>query len=201
MWEFALAFVPFAFSTSITPGPNNIMLASSGATFGFLRTVEHLLGVVLGFSFMVLLLGLGLAELFKSDPRIHEIVRYLGAAYLLYLAWRIGGAAPPAGADGTKGAGKPLSFLEAALFQWVNPKAWSMAIGAISAFTTVGGEQTAEVATLAATFLAVGLVSSSAWTVLGVGIGQLVQSRPQLLRIFNLTMAALLVASIVPFFI
>lgn len=201
MWEFALAFLPFAFSTSITPGPNNIMLASSGATFGFVRTLRHLLGVALGFSFMVLLLGLGLAELFKSDPRIHELVRYLGAAYLFYLAWRIAGSAPPANNDGTRGTGKPLSFLEAALFQWVNPKAWSMAIGAISAFTTVGGEQRLEVAILAATFCAVGLISSSAWTVLGVGVGQLIQSRPQWLRVFNLIMAALLVASIVPFFI
>ena len=199
MVELALGFLPFALSSSITPGPNNMMLAASGVNFGYRRTLPHLLGINVGFPLMVMALGWGLGEIFRTYPELHEIVKYLGAAYMLYLAWHIATAAAP-DSEG-KGSGKPLSLPSAAAFQLVNPKAWTMAIGAITAYTTVGGDVVAEVAVLAAVFCLVGLFSSSAWVLTGMAVGRFLKERPRALMAFNYTMGALLVASIVPFFV
>jgi threonine/homoserine/homoserine lactone efflux protein len=191
--------VTFALATSVTPGPNNIMLTASGANFGFRRTIPHMLGVAIGFTVMVLAIGLGLSEVFKALPVIHQLLRYGGAAYLLYLAYRIATAAPTT-PDGARAAGRPLTFLQAALFQWVNPKGWMMAVGAISAYTTVGGDLVQESILIAGVFGAIGLPAVALWTGLGAAIGRLLQAK-WALRAFNIAMALLLVASLVLIFV
>jgi len=190
--------VTFALATSVTPGPNNIMLTASGANFGFRRTIPHMLGVAIGFTVMVLAIGLGLSEVFKALPVIHQLLRYGGAAYLLYLAYRIATAAPTT-PDGAR-AGRPLTFLQAALFQWVNPKGWMMAVGAISAYTTVGGDLVQESILIAGVFGAIGLPAVALWAGLGAAIGRLLQAK-WALRAFNIAMALLLVASLVLIFV
>ena len=125
------ALLGFTFATSVTPGPNNAMLTASGANFGFRRAVPHMLGIILGFPAMVLAIGLGLGTVFSALPWLHLALKYVGAAYMLYLAWRIATAERGKGAA----AAKPISFFEAAGFQWVNPKAWIMGVGALAAYT------------------------------------------------------------------
>jgi threonine/homoserine/homoserine lactone efflux protein len=192
--EFLGPLITFAVATSVTPGPNNIMLTASGANFGFRRTIPHLLGVAIGFTIMVATIGLGLAEVFERFPALHQVLRYGGAAYLLYLAYRIATAAP-ATPDSARTVGRPLGFLQAALFQWVNPKGWMMAVGAISTYTTVGGELMLESVMIALIFGAIGLPSAALWAALGAAIGRLLQAR-WALRAFNIAMALLLVASL-----
>ena len=122
----------FALVSSITPGPNNVMLATSGLNFGFRRTIPHLLGVSIGFTLMVFLVGVGLGSVFQQVPALYTVLKYAGAAYLLYLAWKIANAGEMK--DGVSRA-RPMTFLQAAAFQWVNPKAWVMAVGIIATYT------------------------------------------------------------------
>jgi threonine/homoserine/homoserine lactone efflux protein len=197
--EFLGPLVTFAVATAVTPGPNNIMLTASGANFGFRRTVPHMLGVAIGFTVMVAAIGLGLSEVFERFPVIHQLLRYGGAAYLLYLAYRIATAAPAA-SDAAQPAGRPFTFLQAALFQWVNPKSWMMAVGAISTYTTVGGDLILESVLIALIFGAGGLPSTALWAALGVAISRLLQAR-WALRAFNIAMALLLVASLALMFV
>jgi threonine/homoserine/homoserine lactone efflux protein len=197
--EFLGPLITFAVATSVTPGPNNIMLTASGANFGFRRTVPHMLGIVIGFTIMVAAIGLGLSQIFERFPVIHQLLRYGGAAYLLYLAYRIAMAAP-ATPGAAQPVGRPLGFLQAALFQWVNPKSWMMAVGAISTYTTVGGDLMLESVMIALIFGAIGLPAVALWAALGVAIGRLLQTR-WALRAFNIAMALLLVASLALMFV
>ncbi len=190
--DLLLALVAFAFVTSVTPGPNNLMLMASGANFGFRRTIPHMLGVGLGFTAMVALVGLGLAGLFDAAPWAQAGLRVVGVVYMLWLAWRIATAAAPGG--GAAG-GRPITFLQAAAFQWVNPKAWAMALTANSVYAPSGGIGT--VALVAVIFGAINLPSVSSWTLLGQQIRRLFD-RPARLRAFNAVMAVLLVASLWP---
>lgn len=185
----------FALSMSATPGPNNAMVAASGATFGFRRTIPHMLGISVGFPAMMVAVAFGAGELFRALPWAHGALRWVGAAYLLWLAWRIATAkpTPPEGEAGSR----PLSFTQAALFQWVNPKAWVVALGAVATYTVAGPDLALQAALIAAIFLAAALASTALWTLVGVGVGALVRT-PAGLRAFNLAMAALLVASLVP---
>ena len=132
-YDLLLALTLFAFVSSITPGPNNLMLMASGANFGFRRTLPHLLGVGIGFTLMIVLVGVGLVQVFDLYPISHQILKVVSVIYLLWLAWKIANAAPPEG--DVQSAGTPITFIQAALFQWVNPKAWTMALTAISAYT------------------------------------------------------------------
>jgi threonine/homoserine/homoserine lactone efflux protein len=188
-----LALAGFAFVTVITPGPNNLMLMTSGANFGFRRSIPHMLGVGLGFPLMIVPVGLGVMQVFDLWPMSYTILKVLSVLYMLYLAWRIANAAPPDGAPKT--GSKPLSFLQAAAFQWVNPKAWSMALGAITLYAT--GRDIAAVLWVAGTYVAMGSISTTTWTVIGQQLRRLL-NRPTRLRIFNWAMAALLVASLIP---
>src|SRR5262245_46020938 len=129
--ELIFAFVLFAFVTSVTPGPNNMMLLASGVNFSVRRSLPHMLGISLGFMVLVMAVGLGLSQVFQQVPVLYTLLRYIGAAYLLYLAWKIAGSGAP-DADSAEKRAKPFTFLQAAAFQWVNPKAWVMAIGAIT---------------------------------------------------------------------
>ena len=134
--DLLLALAAYAFVTSITPGPNNTMLLASGANFGFWPTVPHLFGINLGFSAMVLAVGLGAGSVFAAFPLLHTVLRWGGTAYLCYLAWKIANSGEM-DADGHKAT--PMTFLQAAAFQWVNPKAWIMAIGAIATYMPSDG--------------------------------------------------------------
>lgn len=184
----------FGLSSAFTPGPNNIMLTASGVNFGFRRTVPHMLGVAIGFSVMNLAVGLGLGGVFERYPHIHMGLKYVSIAYLVYLAWRVATAGE---VNNAQGRGKPFTFLQAAAFQWVNPKAWIIAVGAVATFTTVGGDLFAEVLLMSLIFLLVTLPSTSMWAYFGTLIARYLHS-PERLRLFNWSMAGLLLISLVP---
>jgi threonine/homoserine/homoserine lactone efflux protein len=191
-YELITALVLFAFVSSITPGPNNLMLMASGANFGVRRTVPHMMGVALGFVVMVLVVGAGLIRVFDALPVLHVILKGVSVIYLLFLAWKIARAAPPQ--PGEEG-GTPMTFLQAAAFQWVNPKAWAMALTALTVYTP---EQTAmTILIVGVTFGIVNLPSVGSWALLGQQM-QRVLTSPSRLRLFNYTMAVLLVLSLYP---
>ena len=129
--EFLTALILFCFVSSVTPGPNNLMLMASGANFGFRRSVPHMLGISIGFTLMVALVGLGLMQVFDAIPASYTILKVFSAAYLLWLAWKIANAGRP---QGSQTGARPMTFLQAAAFQWVNPKAWTMALSAITLY-------------------------------------------------------------------
>jgi threonine/homoserine/homoserine lactone efflux protein len=191
------ALAVFAFVTSVTPGPNNVMLTASGANFGFRRSVPHMLGIALGFPAMLIAVGFGAAGVLQSSPGLHLVLKWIGAGYLLWLALAIARSAPTTQGGG---AGRPMTMLGAALFQWVNPKAWVMLAGALPAFTTVGGSLWAEIGAMAVCFALACLPSCALWCGFGVAIGRWLES-PRALRAFNLSMAALLAASVVALFV
>jgi threonine/homoserine/homoserine lactone efflux protein len=187
------ALILFCFVSGATPGPNNMMLMSSGVNFGFRRTLPHLLGVVLGFSLMIVLMGAGLDAIFTRFPHLMSFMRWAGAAYMLWLAWRIANSGPIRQGEER---GRPLGFVGAAAFQWINPKAWAIAISALTAYS-VNDDYAISVVTVALGYLAIGIPSSGAWVLFGAAMRKAL-SDPRRVRPFNLTMAALLVASIVP---
>ncbi|SHM41300.1 LysE family translocator [Phytopseudomonas punonensis] len=194
--ELLLAFVAFAFVTSVTPGPNNMMLLASGVNFGLRRSVPHMLGISLGFMVLVMCVGFGLGQVFEQVPALYTVLRYVGAAYLLYLAWKIAGSGAP---DSTAGErGKPFTFLQAAAFQWVNPKAWVMAIGAITTYTPQENFLV-NVLLIAGLFALVNCPSVGLWTVAGSLLRNWLRN-PRVLRAFNIGMAVMLVASLYPIF-
>jgi threonine/homoserine/homoserine lactone efflux protein len=190
-WAWFGSALAFALSMSATPGPNNAMVTASGASWGLRRTVPHLLGISFGFPAMLVAVALGAGGVLRARPWLEEALRWVGAAYLLWLAWRIAAAEP--GVDGAPASGHPLSFWGAALFQWVNPKAWIIALSAVATFTAGW----VEAAVLAAIFVAVTLPVTAGWTLVGVGAARVLRSR-RALRGFNLLMAALLLLSLVP---
>lgn len=190
---FIVPVIVFSLAMSITPGPNNIMLTTSGVNFGFRRTVPHMLGITVGVVAMLLAVGLGLGEVFERWPWLHEALRYGGAAYLLYLAWRIARAGGP---DEASAGGHPFTFWQAAAFQWVNPKAWIMVVGMVAAF--VPHEQFhLHLAVIALLMGLVNLPSIALWASAGVLLRNALRA-PRALRWFNLAMALLLVASLYP---
>ncbi|HEX2215670.1 MAG TPA: LysE family translocator [Xanthobacteraceae bacterium] len=186
----------FAFVGAFTPGPNNLMVMASGTIFGFRPTIPHILGVTVGFALMLVAFGLGLASFFQAFPAVHYWVRIAGAAYLLYLAWRIATAGSPTADESVR---RPLSFLEAALFQWLNIKALTLAVGVVTAFTTVGGNLLFELALIVTIFTAATLATLVTWCLFGMGIKRLLSSS-RALRITNLVLAALLALSVVTLF-
>lgn len=190
--DLLIALLGFAFVTSVTPGPNNMMLLASGVNFGFRRTVPHMLGISIGHSVMVFLVGLGLAGVFKAWPPALVVLKGASVAYMLWLAWKIARAGAPG--EGTARA-RPFSFLQAAAFQWVNPKAWAMALGAVSAYVTEPSVWA--YAAVAVVFSAVNLPSVSVWAGAGQAMRRWLET-PGRLRAFNWTMAALLVLSLWP---
>lgn len=191
--ELLLAFVAFAFVAAVTPGPNNTMVLASGVNFGFRRTVPHMAGIVLGFTAMVASVGAGLGGLFLAYPVLYEILRWAGAAYLLYLAWGIAGAGmPEAGGKG----GRPLGFFGAAAFQWVNPKAWVMSLGAVTAYAP-RENYLFNVLVVSVVFGLVCIAGVGLWAAFGTALRRFL-GHPRRLRVFNLTMATLLVLSLFP---
>ena len=190
-----LALAAFAFVSSITPGPNNLMLMSSGIRFGLARSWPHLLGISLGFVVMVIGVGAGLAQVFVALPQAQSVLKLISVAYLLYLAWKIAMAEPHLDAPDSS-ATRPMTFLQAALFQWVNPKAWTMALTAVTVYLPPPGGLPALLG-VAALFGLVNLPSCGVWAVLGVSMRRLLAD-PRHLRTFNRVAAALLVVSLYP---
>lgn len=188
-----MALVVFAFVSSVTPGPNNTMLLASGVNHGFLGSVPHILGIGLGFGFMTVAVGLGLSQVFDAYPALYTGLRYVGGAYMLYLAWKIARSGPVG--EGTSSR-KPMTFLGAALFQWVNPKAWILAVSAIATYA-LPQNYLWNLLLVSAIFTVVNLPTVSIWVLFGTGLRRFLND-PHSLRIFNITMALLLVVSLAP---
>jgi threonine/homoserine/homoserine lactone efflux protein len=191
--EIFLALVVFAFTTSITPGPNNMMLFASGVNFGFVRTIPHMCGIGAGFLTLLLAVGFGLGAILEAMPLLYTALKVLGGAYLVWIAWKI---ATSGGLAERSAGGRPMTFLEAAAFQWVNPKAWVMAVSAMATYTEPAN-YAMSVLLVGVAFAAVNVPSVSTWA----GFGSVLRewlSVPVRLRAFNVTMALLLVASLWP---
>ena len=186
-----LALLGFALATLFTPGPNNLMLMASGANWGFRRTVPHALGVALGFPAMAAAVGLGLAAVFEAVPALETVLKVVAVLFLLWLAWKVATARP----GDARAGGRPLTFLQATAFQWVNPKAWAMALGAMAAYAATGGA--GRVLLVAAVFAVLGVGSAATWTALGTRIRRVLSTDARL-KAFNWTMAGLLVLSLAP---
>ncbi|CAN1575395.1 RhtB Putative threonine efflux protein [Paracoccaceae bacterium] len=190
--DLLIALLGFAFVTSVTPGPNNMMLLASGVNFGFRRTLPHMLGISVGHSLMVFLVGMGLAGAFRAWPPALVVLKLASVGYMLWLAWKIAHSAAPG--EG-RAAARPMTFLQAAAFQWVNPKAWAMALGAVAAY--VPEPSLMAYATVALVFSAVNLPSVSVWAGAGQAVRRWLEG-PGRLQAFNWTMAVLLVLSLWP---
>ena|SRR6056300_266769 len=182
----------FALVSSITPGPNNLMLMASGANYGFRPTIPHMLGIGLGFMFMLFLVGIGLIGVFEAIPYSYETLKLVSILYLCWLAWRVANAAPP---DEETKTGKPFTFLQAAAFQWVNPKAWTMALTAMTLYAP--DRSLWAILVVTTVFGLINMPSVSLWTLVGQKMQIVLTSRIRL-RIFNITMAVLLVGSLIP---
>jgi threonine/homoserine/homoserine lactone efflux protein len=193
--EMLAALAAFALVSSITPGPNNLMLMASGTNFGLARSVPHLLGVSIGFVIMLIVVGAGLGAALHAWPPGMVALKLLSAAYLLYLAWKIATAAPMTDGEPKSGA-RPLTFLQAAAFQWVNPKAWTMALTAMAVYVPES-DRLLGILIVAIVFGAINLPSCGVWAAAGVQLRRLLH-RPKALRAFNLAAALLLVGSLYP---
>ena len=192
--ELLLALIVFATVSSVTPGPNNLMLMASGTNYGFRRTIPHMLGVSIGFMVMLVLVGLGIAQVFDRVPYSYTVLKVVSVVYLLWLAWKIATATAPEG--DVKVTGKPFTFLQAAAFQWVNPKAWAMALTSMSVYMPPERPLYA-VFVVAGVFAMINFPNVSLWALLGTQLRRFLSS-PLRLRVFNWTAALLLVASLYP---
>jgi threonine/homoserine/homoserine lactone efflux protein len=195
--DLLVPFLLFSFVAFFTPGPNNLLLMTSGLTFGMRRTWPAMLGVFMGYAFLALCLGLGLGALFIQFPILYIIIKYVGAAYMLYLAWSIARSEPP-NPDKIDKTKRPLTFFKVAMLQWVNPKGWAMGVGAISSYSAMAVFPY-NIFLMVGFFIAIGLLSSITWA----GLGLLLQKflhKPKIVRGFNIIMAMLLAASLYPVF-
>ena len=187
-----LAFVAFAVVMSVTPGPNNAMLIASGANFGFRRSVPHMLGISGGMVIMILAVGLGLGGLFEAWPPLYDVLRWVGAAYLLWLAWQLARSGGPRAVGTTA---RPVTFLAAA-FQWVNPKAWILSLGAVTAYIP-RDDYVRSLVVIAVTFGVISFPSIGIWAGFGLALRRFLES-PGRIVLFNRAMAVLLALSIYP---
>jgi threonine/homoserine/homoserine lactone efflux protein len=189
MFEGLLPLVTYCTLMSVTPGPNNVMVATSGVNFGFKRTLPHLLGIRAGIYVMTVLVCLGLGAVFTQYPQMHQAMKILGALYLVYLAWKLAGAQ----VANTGAAQKPLSFFEGAAFQLVNPKNWMVIVTVATMFMPSGVSPLYGALLVATVHLVVGFPSNSVWALFGVGIRRLLSSEVRL-RAFNAAMGLALLA-------
>ncbi|MCP3875543.1 MAG: LysE family translocator [Desulfobacteraceae bacterium] len=191
-----LSITSFGLALTMTPGPNNIMLLSSGLTFGYKRTLPHALGVNFGFPAMVICVGLGVGKLFEIFPFIYTALKMVGICYLLWMAWHI--AKTKGSLDTANKKDKPFTFLQAALFQWVNPKAWMLAVTSTTTFITDHQIASIQVMIIACIYFFCAIFSTNSWSLGGVMLRRFIQDE-RFVQIFNIIMAILIVGSILPF--
>ncbi|MDA0148892.1 LysE family translocator [Vibrio sp. LaRot3] len=191
-WEQLTALALFAFVSTFTPGPNNLMLMTSGANVGFIKTIPHMLGITLGFPLMVLLVGFGLVGVFDTFPIIHQVLKFASLAYLFWLAYRIATSKSP---DTRSEQYQPMSFIGAAAFQWINPKGWSMALTAVSVYNP--SNSLMGLAAIAVIYALSNVPSASFWTVAGQQLQRFL-TNPKRVSLFNWSMAILLIGSTIP---
>jgi threonine/homoserine/homoserine lactone efflux protein len=188
-----LGLAVFAAVASVTPGPNTLMVMTSGMNFGLRRTVPHMLGIAIGFTVMIVMVGLGLAKAFTTLPWLHIAMKIAGVLYMLRLAWMLARSGSLGVSDGRP---RPMTFFQAAAFQWINPKAWAIAFSALAAYA-VPGDFTLSVLLVAMVFMLVSLPSNIVWAAFGIGVARFLGD-PRTTRIFNTAMAVLLAASLWP---
>lgn len=191
-----LSIISFAFATAMSPGPNNFMLLSSGLTFGYQKTMPHIMGVMVGFPIMVMAVGLGMGSVFELYPWLYNVLKVVGIAYLLWMAWKIATSNSTMSSDDE--VKKPFTFVQAMLFQWVNPKAWVMVITAMGSFITSTQQAFLQVVIIALVYLCIGLLSTNFWALGGVYLQRFISNEKRV-RVFNVLMALLIVFSVVPF--
>jgi len=192
--DYIITIVLFAISSSVTPGPNNITVMASGANFGIRKSLPVFFGICVGFALMLLLVGIGFAQVFEQFPVLHLVIKVIGTMYLLYLSFLIATAGKVSASDTPV---KPLTFINGALFQWLNAKAWVVATGAIAAFTTVGTDFYIQNFTIALTFLIISFPCVGLWLFFGSTLKNILKSELHR-RMFNYSMAGLLVMSVIP---
>ena len=190
----AIAIVPFSLGMGLTPGPNNIMLASSGAAFGLARSAPLGAGVVVGFPLLFVVVGLGAGAVLKTLPEAFTAAKVLGVLYILWLAWKV---AHSGEVTRKEAPARPIGFLQGAAFQWINPKAWMISLSAAATYISPRLDLKAQVLVIAGVLVATTVISCTVWAVFGERIGRLLKT-PAQRRVLSWTMAALLVASIVP---
>jgi threonine/homoserine/homoserine lactone efflux protein len=194
MFETLIPYILYCIAMSGTPGPNNLMVLASGVNYGYKRSQPHIWGINIGFSLMMFILALGVGAVFLAEPRLQFAMKMIGVIYMLWLAWKI---ATQQGIGEGKSASKPLTFLQAAAFQWVNIKAWMMVLGAISVYAPMGFNPWQKAFYLSGVMLIAGSAPTHIWTLFGVGIRSYLEN-PKALRIFNVMMAVVLVLSLIP---
>lgn len=194
-YDMFAALVVFVFATAFTPGPNNIMVTASGVNFGFMRTIPHMAGITVGFVVLLLAAAAGLGLIFTAAPVLQTGLKIAGALYMLWLAWKVANSRP-APANGDVELGQPMTFWQAAAFQWVNPKALVMSLTMVALFVRPEG-RVPDTAILIAVNIVFTVATVATWTGFGVALRGLL-SNPRHARIFNIVMALLLVVSIVP---
>ena len=192
--ETLVPYILYCIAMSGTPGPNNVMVMASGVNYGYRRSLPHIFGINVGFSLMLAVMALGLGAVFVAEPRLQMALKVVGVAYMLWLAWKI---ATASGIAEGKAGGRPMTFLEGAAFQWVNVKAWFMVMGAISVYAPPDFSPVQKALYLGGVMLIAGSPPTHIWTLFGVGIRRFLQN-PKALRAFNITMAVLLVLSLMP---
>ena len=185
----------FTLSTVLSPGPNNIMLLSSGLTFGYKKTIPHILGVMLGFPLMVIIVGLGMGVIFEQYPIALKILKIVGILYLFWMAYKIATNSSTYSNDNSNS--QPFTFIQSAGFQWVNPKAWIMAITSVSVFVIDGNSSFIQVFVIAFIYMLSGVISTNTWALGGVFLKSIIKNEKSI-KIFNIIMAVLLVASVLP---
>ena len=209
MPDLFLPLLALGVSMSFTPGPNNFMVAASGANFGWRRTLPLYFGIIAGFVTLLLAVGFGLGAVFDRYPILHDILRYAGGAYLIWLGVKIatgwGGKSAPSEVGqkapaNDRGAGKPIGFFLGAAFQWVNPKAWVLAVGAMAAFTLADRPMTPQVLMIAAVLGALAFPSLALWLGSGVLVARYLKTE-RAMRIFNIALGCLCIASVVFIFV
>ena len=195
MYPSLFPLLAFAFATSITPGPNNALVMMTAANWGFRASLPAFFGVEVGFMVLLLATGFGLGGLFAAWPALHLILKWVCFAWLLVLAWKL--ARTRSYDTGAPADNRPLTFFQMVLFQWVNPKAWMMTIGAVALFVPVGSQPLVPVLRIILAYLIAGAPCVLVWAWFGLAIARFL-TNPRRVRIFNITMAVLLVLSLLP---
>ncbi len=194
-WSYFVSVAMFALAMTGTPGPNNVMLTASGANFGYRRSIPHFLGIAVGLNTLIVLSAAGLDVLFRLYPFTHTLLKVAGCSYLLYLSFKIATAKPKASASKSSNS-NPMTLTQAALFQFLNPKAWMMSVAAIGSFTLAGDSYWWSVAAICSMFVVVQMQTSSVWVGFGTLIGRCLSTAKAQCR-FNYTMAALTASCVV----